>query len=164
MRSAQSSPLNQLKTYEKELDTKLESILQSLNIEIDKNSNNYKQLRMSFIDLYLMRYEWIRHLINEKRFTDVDENDFRREVDEKLKMNLFGEIKKIIEPTKPMEVSESPSPEPNSLLSAPISKCVLGFLSEKGGVRVRTNQYIQTSLNILIEDYTLINIIIFPCR
>ena len=88
-----------LKSYEKELDTKLESILKSLNIEIDKNSNNYKQLRMSFIDLYLMRYEWIRHLINEKRFTDVDENDFRREVDEKLKMNLFPELQEIISKT-----------------------------------------------------------------
>ncbi len=139
-----------LKEYEKGVDAKLKSILESLDIEIDMKSNNYKQLRMGFIDLYLLRYDWMKSLIND---TGKDENDFRREVDEKLKMNLFGEIKKIIEPTKPMEVSESPSPEPNSLLSAPISKCVLGFLGEKGGVRVRTNQYIQTSLNILIEDF-----------
>ena len=150
-----------LKSYEKELDTKLESILQSLNIEIDKNSNNYKQLRMSFIDLYLMRYEWIRHLINEKRFTDVDENDFRREVDEKLKMNLFPELQEIIsQQLEPLIQNKNPEskfyaaePKLNKLESTPISECIIKHLEEKGGVSLRTNQYIQTSLSILIEDF-----------
>jgi len=46
-----------LKDYEKEVDGKLESILQSLEIQIDKSTTSYKQLRMTFIDLYLLRYE-----------------------------------------------------------------------------------------------------------
>ena len=46
-----------LKGCEKEIDKKLESILNSLEISTEKNSIIYKQLRMSFIDIYVMRYE-----------------------------------------------------------------------------------------------------------
>ena len=42
-----------LKTYEKMLDEKLEKILNSLDIEYDHKSVNYRQLRRYFIDLYL---------------------------------------------------------------------------------------------------------------
>ena len=36
-----------------------------------------------------MRFEWMRDLIN---FTGREDDDFRMEVDEKLKMNLFPEF------------------------------------------------------------------------
>ena len=143
-----------LKTYKKKIDSRLESILQSMDIEINTKSVNYKQLRMSFLDLYLMRFEWMRELIN---FTGKDEDDFRREVDEKLKLNLFPELldnnvftNQI--PTPP-QVNVSAQLELNSLESTPISECIVGFLEEKGGVSLRTNQYIQTSLNLLIEEF-----------
>ena len=43
--------------YEKSLDIKMEGILQSLGIEYNTNSVNYKQLRRSFVKLYLLRYD-----------------------------------------------------------------------------------------------------------
>ena len=66
-----------IKGYEKELGKKLEGILSSLDIEIEPNSINYKNLRRQFIQLYLLRFDWIRTLIKE---TDMlDEDSFRRE-------------------------------------------------------------------------------------
>jgi len=79
-----------IKDYEKELDKKLEGILTSLEIEIETNSINYKNLRRQFIQLYLLRFYWIRSLIKETG--NVDEDDFRREVDTKLGMGLFPDL------------------------------------------------------------------------
>ena len=79
-----------LKSYEGMLDEKLEKILLSLDIEYDNNSINYQRLRRHFIDLYLLRFEFIRNLINETGRTD---DDFRLEVEEKLKVELFPELK-----------------------------------------------------------------------
>ena len=128
-----------LKTYKKKIDSRLESILQSMDIEVNAKSVNYKQLRMSFIDLYLMRFEWMRELIN---LTGKEEDDFRREVDEKLKMNLFPELLDQRVDTNqiptPPQVSVSAQLELNSLESTPISECIVGFLEEKGGVSLRT--------------------------
>ena len=78
-----------LDTYKEKIDSRLETILRGMNIEVNNNSIPFKQLRMSFIDLYLMRFEWMRDLIN---FTGREDDDFRMEVDEKLKMNLFPEL------------------------------------------------------------------------
>ena len=77
-----------LKTYEGMLDEKLEKILISLEIEYNNNSINHKKLRRYFIDLYLLRFDFIRSLINETGKTD---DDFRREVEEKLRVSLFPE-------------------------------------------------------------------------
>jgi len=85
-----------IKEYEKELDKKLEGILSSLDIDIEPNSINYKELRRKFIQLYLLRFDWIRTLIKE---TDMlDEDSFRREVDEKLKVSLFPDLQSILPP------------------------------------------------------------------
>ena len=81
-----------LKTYEGMLDEKLEKILTSLDIEFDNNSINYLQLRTHFIDLYLLRFDFIRSLIKETGRTD---DDFRREVEENLKLELFPELQEL---------------------------------------------------------------------
>jgi hypothetical protein len=68
-----------IRKYEKKLDKKLDRILTSLDINIATNSINYKNLRRQFIQIYLLRFDWIRTLIKE---TDTfDEDGFRREVD-----------------------------------------------------------------------------------
>ena len=72
-----------LKTYEGMLNEKLEKILLSLDIEYDNKSVNYRQLRRHFIDLYLLRFDFMRSLIKETGRTD---DDFRLEVEEKLKV------------------------------------------------------------------------------
>ena len=79
-----------IKEYEKEIDKKLEGILSSLDIEIEPNSINYKEIRRRFIQLYLLRFDWIRTLIKETG--SFDEDSFRREVDEKLKLGLFPDL------------------------------------------------------------------------
>ena len=85
-----------IKEYEKELDKKLKGILSSLDIDIEPNSINYKEIRRKFIQLYLLRFDWIRTLIKE---TDMlDEDSFRREVDEKLKVSLFPDLQSILPP------------------------------------------------------------------
>ena len=73
----------------KSVDKKLQNILESLEITLDKQSLNYKKLRSSFIDLYLLKFKWIKDMMDESGRTD---DDFRREVDEKLNMNLFTEL------------------------------------------------------------------------
>ena len=49
-----------LRSYQGEVDEKLDAILQSLDIQSNKNSVDFKKLRNLFIDLYLMRHDWTR--------------------------------------------------------------------------------------------------------
>ena len=84
-----------LGSYRKEIEEKLEGILNSLDIRVQKSSVEFKKLRNRFIDLYLMRTSWIKELINN---TGKSDDDFRREVDEKLNMNLFPELSEKLTP------------------------------------------------------------------
>ena len=153
-----------IKEYEKELDEKLAGILSSLGIETNTKDTNYKKLRRTFIKLYLLRFDWIRTLINSTE--NIDENDFRMEVDTKLGMGLFPQLLTIQqppvienyvpEPTQPYQVS----PPLNSLQSTEISKCIDLFIGEKKqsasgfeNIRVRTENEIRTSLNLLVESF-----------
>ena len=145
-----------LNRYEKELDKKLEGILESLDIELNTKSVNYKKIRRSFIKLYLLRYDWIKDLINQ---TGRSDDDFRNEVDEKLKMELFPEfsekltpiIENIVpEPTEPYRVE----PPLSSIQSTFVSKGIELFLEDKPkDIRTKTFQEIETSLKILIEGF-----------
>ncbi len=78
-----------LKEYQSNLDSKLEVILESLDIQFEKDSINFKKLRNKFIDLYLLRYDWMRELLNESNMTD---SDFRLNAQQKLKIVLFPEL------------------------------------------------------------------------
>ena len=153
-----------IKEYEKELDEKLAGILSSLGIETNTKDINYKKLRRTFIKLYLLRFDWIRTLINSTE--NIDENDFRMEVDTKLGMGLFPQLLTIQqppvienyvpEPTQPYQVT----PPLNSLQSTEISKCIDLFIGEKKqsasgfeNIRERTESEIRTSLNLLVESF-----------
>ena len=122
------------------LDEKLNKIFQSLDIEFDTNSINYLQLRTHFIDLYLLRFDFIRSLINETGRTD---DDFRREVEENLKLELFPELQKqltpvvenyIPEPTQPYRVETPLTPHQ----STPLSVGIKNYIDEKGSIRIRS--------------------------
>ena len=144
-----------LKTYEGMLDEKLEKILLSLDIEYDNNSNNYQRLRRHFIDLYLLRFEFIRNLINETGRTD---DDFRLEVEEKLKVELFPELKLHLTP-----VIENYAPEPTQLYqveqpltshqSTPLSVGIENYVDEKGKIRDRSIDEVKHSLSHMIEEW-----------
>ena len=137
-----------LKTYEGMLDEKLEKILLSLDIEFDNKTVDYKQLRRHFIDLYLLRFEFIRNLINETGRTD---DDFKREVEEKLKVELFSELKE-----KSTPIIENFSPETNQLnshQSTPLSVGIKDFIDEKLSLRPKSIDEINNSLKLMIEEW-----------
>jgi len=140
-----------LKKYDRELDKKLENIFHDLDIKFDTNSVNYKQLKRNFIELYLLRFEFIRNLINETGATD---DDFRLEVQEKLKTNLFPElveqtILQVPTVSTPSQVQEQLSPHQ----STPLSIGIENYMNEKGSIRTRSVKEVEHSLNMMIEEW-----------
>ena len=140
-----------LKKYDRELDKKLENIFHDLDIKFDTNSVNYKQLKRHFIELYLLRFEFIRNLINE---TGVTDDDFRLEVQEKLKTNLFPELVEQTIPqvptvSTPSQVQEQLSPHQ----STPLSIGIENYMNEKGSIRTRSVKEVEHSLNMMIEEW-----------
>ena len=140
-----------LKKYDRELDKKLENIFHDLDIKFDTNSVNYKQLKRNFIELYLLRFEFIRNLINETGATD---DDFRLEVQEKLKTNLFPELVEQTIPqvptvSTPSQVQEQLSPHQ----STPLSIGIENYMNEKGSIRTRSVKEVEHSLNMMIEEW-----------
>ena len=115
-----------IKGYEKELDKKLEGILSSLDIGIETNSINYKNLRRQFIQIYQLRFDWIRTIIKETG--KFDEDSFRREVDEKLKVSLFPDLQS----NQPPPVSTEP-PQPHQTEREP-------YLVSSNSVEVKYNK------------------------
>jgi len=144
-----------IKEYEKELDSKLDGILSSLDIEIETNSINYKNLRRQFIQLYLLRFDWIRTIIKETG--KFDEDSFRREVDEKLGLSLFPDLQSHIVKPKSIEVKYnsvgSNTPPLNHLQSTPISKGLDLFIGEKEDIRYKTEEEIRNSVKFLTECF-----------
>ena len=140
-----------LKSYEGMLDEKLEKILNSLDIEYDNKSVNYRQLRRYFIDLYLLRFDFIRSLINETGRTD---DDFRIEVEEKLKVHLFPEFSEQTISRDPIEPIPIQQQEPlTSHQKTPLSVGIENYIDEKGSIRIRSVKEVKHSLNHLIEEW-----------
>jgi len=95
-------------SYRKKIEEKLDGILKSLDIKVEKSSVDFKKLRNRFIDLYLMRTSWMKELIKNTGRTD---DDFRRDVDDKLNMNLFPELTEKLTPIIEND-PHNPIPEP----------------------------------------------------
>ena len=138
------------------VDKKLQTILESLEITLDKQSLNYKKLRSSFIDLYLLRFKWIKDMMDESGRTD---EDFRREVDEKLNMNLFPELvgqtqSQVQQVTVNQEVHtdqkvSSLSKHQSTSISVGIDK----FISEKYKLTSKSEMMMRTHIEMLIEEF-----------
>jgi len=138
------------------VDKKLQTILESLEITLDKQSLNYKKLRSSFIDLYLLRFKWIKDMMDESGRTD---EDFRREVDEKLDMNLFPELvgqtqSQVQQVTVNQEVHtdqkvSSLSKHQSTSISVGIDK----FISEKYKLTSKSEMMMRTHIEMLIEEF-----------
>ena len=80
---------NDLNFYRQQVDLKLKSILESLDIEVKKESVPYRGLRNNFIELYLLRHQWMRDLVSNSGKTD---DEFRRDAEMKLGINLFPDV------------------------------------------------------------------------
>ena len=97
-----------LKSYQREVDEKLEGILSSMDIRVEKDSVDYKRLRKNFIDLYLLRHEWMREMVNE---TGKKDDQFRRDAEVEIGMPLFPDVSWMTEDaprfrTNPEKLSE----------------------------------------------------------
>ena len=138
------------------VDKKLQTILESLKITLDKQSLNYKKLRSSFIDLYLLRFKWIKDMMDESGRTD---DDFRREVDEKLNMNLFPELvgetqSQFQQVTVNQEIHTNQ--EVSSLSkhqSTRISEGIDKFIGEKYKLTSKSEMMMRTHIEMLIEEF-----------
>ena len=155
---------NDLGGYRKEIDVKLEGILQSLDIQVEKGSVDFKKLRNRFIDLYLLRTSWMRELISLSRIPSFknsgrSDDDFRREVDEKLNMNLFPELigqtqSQVQQVTVNQEVHtdqevSSLSKHQSTSISVGIDK----FVGEKSNITNKSVWEIRHTLNLLIQEF-----------
>ena len=136
------------------VDKKLHNILESLEITLDKQSLNYKKLRSSFIDLYLLRFKWIKDMMDESGRTD---DDFRREVDEKLNMNLFTEL---IGQTQSQQVTVNQEVHTDQKVSSlskhqstSISVGIDKFISEKYKLTSKSEMMMRTHIEMLIEEF-----------
>ena len=113
-----------LKSYLKQVDSKMEGILESMSIKIEKESIGFKRLREHFIDLYLMRYEWIRELVLK---TGKSDDDFRKDFDSKFGLDLFpdmnGSLSNSVGLTETLMKEQLPniSTAPNDLPYLPIA-------------------------------------------
>jgi len=102
---------NDLNFYRQQVDLKLKSILESLDIEVKKESVAYRGLRNNFIELYLLRHQWMRDLVSNSGKTD---DEFRRDAEMKLGINLFPDVSIFSkEPSKlvPKEQDQTQTPE-----------------------------------------------------
>ena len=144
-----------LKTYEGMLDEKLEKILTSLDIEFDSKSVNHKKLRRYFIDLYLLRFDFTKSLINETGRTD---DDFRLEVEEKLKISLFPELSnqptpQVLSVPTPTSTEIETSNQLTEHQNTPLSVVIEKYIDEKGSIRTTSVKEIRHSLTLLIEEF-----------
>jgi len=114
-----------LKSYLKQVDSKMEGILQSMNIKVEKESVGFKRLREHFIDLYLMRYEWIRELVSK---TGKSDDDFRMDFDSKIGLDLFPELSDSLELTE-MLLKDQPPNISTSPIDLPYLPIAGGLLS-----------------------------------
>jgi len=155
---------NDLGGYRKEIDVKLEGILQSLDIQVEKGSVDFKKLRNRFIDLYLLRTSWMRELISLSRIPSFknsgrSDDEFRREVDEKLNMNLFPELvgqtqSQVQQVTVNQEVHtdqevSSLSKHQSTSISVGIDK----FVGEKSNITNKSVWEIRHTLDLLIQEF-----------
>ena len=152
-------------SYRKKIEEKLDGILKSLDIKVEKSSVDFKKLRNRFIDLYLMRTSWIKDLVNSSGRSD---NDFKREVDEKLNLNLFPELNEqeinsklqvsesILGSNRMWDVDRTLGNEVSSLSkhqSTRISEGIDKFVGEKSNITNKSVWEIRHTLDLLIQEF-----------
>ena len=115
-----------LKSYLKQVDSKMEGILESLNIKIEKESVGFKRLRGHFIDLYLMRYEWVKELVLK---TGKSDDDFKMDFDSKIGLDLFPELSDSVGLTETLMKDQQ-----SNISTAPTAPNDIPYLPIAGGL------------------------------
>ena len=81
-----------LKEYESRIDETLEAILSGKEIEIHRNSVDYKQLRRNFVRIHNLRLKWIEDLLENKGRKD---SDLEAEAETLVEMDLYERENKV---------------------------------------------------------------------
>ena len=146
-----------LKGYRTEVEDKLEGILKSLDIKVERGSVDFRKLRNRFIDLYLMRTSWMKDLLKDNGTT---EEDWKRQVVDKFGMGLYSDLSKQFNDSLKVQSTQTPTSQqiqPSEILSSleqtPISKVLDDYFSQKGDIREKTKYEEKRYLSLLIEDF-----------
>ena len=75
--------------YNQKLDSKIAVWLQNLEISENDKSVEYKSLKRHLTDLYLLRHDWARDLINRR---DRTTDDFKIEAEKRLNLSIFFQM------------------------------------------------------------------------
>ena len=144
---------NDLKSYLKQVDSKMEGILESMNIKIEKESVGFKRLRGHFIDLYLMRYEWVRELVLK---TGNSDEDFRRDFDSKIGLDLFPELSDSIGLTETL-MKDQPTNTPTSPNDLPYLPIAGGLLSSNAKRYFEQKRFEEKRERNILFDESVVN-------
>ena len=82
------------KEYNQKLDSKIAVWLQNLEISVNDKSVEYKSLKRHLTDLYLLRHDWARDLINRR---DRTTDDFKIEAEKRLNLSIFSDVESKIQ-------------------------------------------------------------------
>ena len=131
------------------MEREIDQILLSLDLEPDKSKVEYKGLVRKWVELKLMRTNWKRELINQTGKTD---EDFRKEVDDKWKMDFFSSVSNdsFQELTEPVEIKIPPktkSKKDSPLLSEGLER-YLGVMK----LRMKRNNTIEET-RVTFEEF-----------
>ena len=138
------------------IDEEVDRHLKSEGYDFEKNSIEYKTLRKRFIELRLMRTKWISELLKGEDKTD---DDFRRETEDRFKMDMFPEIEST--PQKPTSSSTQENKvkgitevyTPKKLQSKPILEVIEEYMSEKVNLTQKSEMEFRGKLKILVECF-----------
>ena len=150
------------KEYNQKLDSKIAGWLENLEISLNKNSVEYKTLKRHLTDLYLLRHDWARDLINRR---DRTTDDFKIEAEKKLNLSVFSDGKSKIQKEESAirdernvltaKVTEKNSEnEFDADLSSPLfSECIDEFITERNYDNKNTENRVRYELETFIEFF-----------
>jgi len=137
------------------IDKEIQALLERKNFAVDTNSIQFKLLRRRFIELRLMRQKFKVSLLNETAVED----DFRKEVEQKFKINLYN-FDKFVEPKEVTRVSSEENEYQikqktnlSGLELKKLSEIIKRFMAEKDNLTIRTKNQFSDHLHLLIEDF-----------
>ena len=146
------------KEYNQKLDSKIAVWLQNLEISVNDKSVEYKSLKRHLTDLYLLRHDWARDLINRR---DRTTDDFKIEAEKRLNLSIFSDVESKIQNEESAirdernfligKVAENKS---DTDLSSPIfSECINEYIAERNYDNKNTENRVRYELETFIEFF-----------
>ena len=146
------------KEYNQKLDSKIAVWLQNLEISVNDKSVEYKSLKRHLTDLYLLRHDWARDLINRR---DRTTDDFKIEAEKRMNLSIFSDDESKIQNEESAirdernfltgEVAENKSDTDES--SPIFSECIDEYIAERNYDNKNTENRVRYELETFIEFF-----------